>query len=232
MATPVSQDAGDGSDDLRRIFRCARCGADRWVGWRAGPEREGWPRKAQCVPCGHVQELPPLPPTTLSLEAAANLGTDVDRVVAEFAALPECTACGGTGKDDHGTVFEEPLAVHFAGPPCEIVGRRRQLCMWCGHVLRDSPRAGENAMQPWPVGALVRIEDGIGTLAPHEPGDELPPGCCALPDDEPVCPCDPETQRCSKCANEPSQAQETRAAADWPAEPVDTHADEQEADRA
>lgn len=39
-------------------WRCARCGSDRWGGWRAGPEHEGYPRKAQCVPCGHVQDLP------------------------------------------------------------------------------------------------------------------------------------------------------------------------------
>lgn len=39
-------------------WHCSACGADRWVGWRAGPEHEGYPRKAQCVPCGHVQELP------------------------------------------------------------------------------------------------------------------------------------------------------------------------------
>ncbi|MFB9926032.1 hypothetical protein ACFORO_12365 [Amycolatopsis halotolerans] len=41
-------------------WHCARCGSDRWVGWRAGPEHEGYPRKAQCVPCGHVQDLPPV----------------------------------------------------------------------------------------------------------------------------------------------------------------------------
>lgn len=40
-------------------WRCARCDSDRWVGWRAGPEHEGYPRKAQCVPCGTVQDLPP-----------------------------------------------------------------------------------------------------------------------------------------------------------------------------
>lgn len=40
-------------------WRCARCGSDRWAGWRAGRAVDGFPRKAQCVPCGHVQELPP-----------------------------------------------------------------------------------------------------------------------------------------------------------------------------
>ena len=39
-------------------WACERCGSPRWAGWRNGPEHEGWPRKAQCVPCGHVQELP------------------------------------------------------------------------------------------------------------------------------------------------------------------------------
>lgn len=101
-----------------------------------------------------------------------------------YAALPPCTACEGGGQDTHGTVFEAPLAVHFAGPAVEIADRRRQLCMWCGHVLRDSPRQGAGTLQPWTVGVLVRIEDGVSTVVPHEPGAELPPGCCALPDDE------------------------------------------------
>lgn len=39
-------------------WQCERCGSDRWVGWRAGPEHEGFQRFAQCVPCGHVQDLP------------------------------------------------------------------------------------------------------------------------------------------------------------------------------
>lgn len=39
-------------------WRCIRCGSPRWVGWRAGPEHEGFRRFAQCVPCGHVQDLP------------------------------------------------------------------------------------------------------------------------------------------------------------------------------
>ncbi|MFJ1765034.1 hypothetical protein ACIOD2_32235 [Amycolatopsis sp. NPDC088138] len=43
--------------DSETEWRCVRCGADRWVGWRAGPEHEGFPRRAQCVPCGHVQDL-------------------------------------------------------------------------------------------------------------------------------------------------------------------------------
>jgi rubredoxin len=40
------------------IWRCKVCGSDQWIGWRAGPAHEGFPRKAQCVPCGHVQALP------------------------------------------------------------------------------------------------------------------------------------------------------------------------------
>lgn len=125
-----------------------------------------------------------------------------------YAALPPCMACEGGGQDTHGTVFEAPLAVHFAGPPVEIGGRRRQLCMWCGHVLLDA-RLVTHAGQPptsWPVGALVRIEDGLGTVVPHQPGAELPPGCCALPGegDEPICDCDPETERCPACADEPA----------------------------
>jgi len=101
-----------------------------------------------------------------------------------YAALPECQACDGTGKDLHESPFDEPLAIHFAGPPVEIPGRRRQLCMWCGHVLRDGPRVGSNAVPPWPTGALLRIEDGVGTVVPHEIGDELPAGCCARTDPE------------------------------------------------
>jgi hypothetical protein len=38
-------------------WRCGRCGSSRWVGWRAGPEHEGWPLQAQCVPCGRVQAM-------------------------------------------------------------------------------------------------------------------------------------------------------------------------------
>ncbi len=37
-------------------WRCNRCGSSSWVGWRASLAPA--PRKAQCVPCGHVQELP------------------------------------------------------------------------------------------------------------------------------------------------------------------------------
>ena len=44
--------------DARGPWRCERCGSDRWVGCRAGPEHEGWPRRAQCVPCGNIQETP------------------------------------------------------------------------------------------------------------------------------------------------------------------------------
>jgi hypothetical protein len=113
------------------------------------------------------------------------LGDDVDRVVAEYAALPDCEACGGSGKDDHATVFEAPLAVHFAGPPVKAERRLRQLCMWCGHVLIDVTLTRDTEAPRWPAGALVRVEDGLATVVPHEPGTELPPGCCALPDDQP-----------------------------------------------
>jgi hypothetical protein len=39
-------------------WRCEKCEDPRWLGWRAGPAHEGFQRKAQCVPCGHVQDLP------------------------------------------------------------------------------------------------------------------------------------------------------------------------------
>jgi hypothetical protein len=48
----------DSAPPAPETWSCTRCSSDRWVGWRAGPEHEGWPRKAQCVPCGHVQALP------------------------------------------------------------------------------------------------------------------------------------------------------------------------------
>lgn len=119
------------------------------------------------------------------MATAAIGGPDVtDDALEAFAALPECEACGGTGKDDHGTPFEAPLAVHFAGPPVKAEGRRRQLCMWCGHVIADLPsRKGDTLPPPWADGSLVRIEDGEAFATPYTEGDELPPGCCALPDD-------------------------------------------------
>lgn len=129
---------------------------------------------AFCVdgcPCGQ----------TGSAAAACALDTATD--VEAYAALPECTACEGTGKDDHGSPFEQPLAVHIAAPPVEIAGRRRQLCMWCGHVLRDVALS-ESPAPPWPTGEMIRVEDGLGTVVPYLPCDTLPPGCCALPDDE------------------------------------------------
>lgn len=46
----------EGNDQGRHdpvTHRCSRCGSDRWVGWRAGPDRD-LPRYAQCVPCGKV----------------------------------------------------------------------------------------------------------------------------------------------------------------------------------
>jgi hypothetical protein len=39
-------------------WTCERCGSHRWLGWRAGPAHEGFPRFAQCTPCGKVQALP------------------------------------------------------------------------------------------------------------------------------------------------------------------------------
>lgn len=171
-----------------------------------------------------------------------------------YAALPPCTACEGGGQDTHGTAFEAPLAVHFAGPPVRAEGRQRQLCMWCGHVLIDVALTRDTEPPEWPVSALIKVEDGVATVLPHEPGAELPPGCCALPDDEPDFPppvvdvhlppmpgedqagaepwCEEHghpANRCSYCAcdrGEIDESQEARAAADWPAEPVDTHADE------
>ena len=54
----------DGAPPTHRLFiapeggeqtwRCPKCGSDRRVGWRAGPEHDGYPLRAQCVPCGHV----------------------------------------------------------------------------------------------------------------------------------------------------------------------------------
>lgn len=44
-----------GDDAGRAGFKCEHCRGAAWVGWAASP---GGDRKAQCVPCGHVQELP------------------------------------------------------------------------------------------------------------------------------------------------------------------------------
>ena len=38
-----------------QTWRCEKCGSDRRVGWRAGPEHDGYPLRAQCVSCGHVR---------------------------------------------------------------------------------------------------------------------------------------------------------------------------------
>lgn len=46
--------------DAEAAWLCWACGSSRWVGWRAGPERDGFPLRAQCVPCGRVQ-APPCP---------------------------------------------------------------------------------------------------------------------------------------------------------------------------
>lgn len=57
-ATLVALEQIEAEADTKGDWRCARCSSPRWVGWRNGPEHEGWPRRAQCVPCGHVQDLP------------------------------------------------------------------------------------------------------------------------------------------------------------------------------
>jgi hypothetical protein len=166
-----------------------------------------------------------------------------------FVELPDCLACEGTGKDQHSTPFEAPLAVHFAAPEVEIAGRRRQLCLWCGHVLLDVPIAdGQAAWPPWPKASLVRVEDGHATLQPYTYGEPLPPGCCALPDDQDQADeqqaftdanSDPE-EEAQLAAEERAAADEERAdaiadgwdpatdlddeegrAADWPAEEAD-----------
>jgi len=284
-ATPVSPDAGTATGDLSASTPGAFC--------------------VDGCPCGATGE------------AAAACALDTATDVEAYAALPECTACEGTGKDDHATVFEAPLAVHFAGPPIKAEGRCRQLCMWCGHVLIDVELTRDTKPPEWPVSALIKVEDGVATVVPHEPGAELPPGCCALPDDQPQAffeaaaeatgttvddvvetlgemvaedraagflpaedvralrfhlasvhkvanafdllavdlndvhqhdhfgPCGPRNHDVAdrsydeaearavvaEADDGPNQAQETRAAADWPPEPVDTHSDEQEADR-
>lgn len=125
-----------------------------------------------------------------------------------YAALPECTACEGTGRDDHGTAFEAPLAVHFAAPHVEIGGRCRQLCLWCGHVLLDVPDVAVLLPgEPYPAGALLRIEDGLATVVAYSEGEELPPGCCALPDEgEPVCICAVDGHPCPDCRDDEDQA--------------------------
>lgn len=170
---------------------------------------------------------------------ACLMTTDTDDQA--FAELPDCLACEGTGKDQHGSPFEQPLAIHIAAPPCTIDGRRRQLCAWCGHVLIDTRNiGGPDHVPAWPDGHLIRIEDGIGSVEPYEHGNELPPGCCALPDDEDQADDAPEhcgkhTGNCSnrcmlpahhagECDDDPGpdEAQETRAAAGWPAEPEET----------
>lgn len=251
--TPVSTDTGNATDDLSPEVEAALI------------EQHG-PEIAAIADAFHELRG--------KLHATAVLGHlhTTDNDMQAFLELPDCQACGGTGKDDHGTPFEAPLAVHFAGPPVRAEGRRRQLCMWCGHVLVDVPAEAPLAPHlPWPAGSVVQIEDGYASQLPYPEGDALPPGCCALPDDgEPVCICSVESTPCPDCRDEdqaddedeptcpickatelcdhcaddgwthvgpkrtedgPDEAQETRAAADWPAETVDTRYDEQEADR-
>jgi len=134
---------------------------------------------------------------------------DTSNDMQAFLELPDCTACEGTGKDDHATPFEAPLAVHFAGPPVRAEGRRRQLCMWCGHVLSDVPIAAMERGEwlAFPTGALIRVEDGLSTREPYTDGDELPPACCALPDDEDQAPAEqtatPAPAPWGRCPNTP-----------------------------
>lgn len=136
-----------------------------------------------------------------------------------YAALPPCTACEGGGQDTHGTIWEAPLAVHFAGPPCEVAGRRRQLCMWCGHVLIDVQLVDGEKLARWPEGALIHVEDGVGSVWPYEPGDDLPVGCCALPDDD-----GPDFPPPVVTVELPPMPDD-HAAANEPAEPVDPGCD-------
>lgn len=216
-ATPVSPDAGTATGELSPEDPAGL--AELRAKLTQAPTPDTF-----CVdgcPCGQTGET--------AAACALDTATDVEA----YAALPECPACEGTGKDNHGTVFEAPLAVHFAAPPITIGGHKRQLCMWCGHVLIDSPH-GDGP--EWLTGDLVHVEDGVGSVWPYKPGDPLPAGCCALPDETPAPGpgCYPPVDGwdgTSIAADGPDEAQETRAAADRPAEPVDTHADEQEADR-
>ena len=59
-------------------WRCERCGSNRPVGWRAGPAHEGFPLAAQCVPCGHVQDLPEAGAGWRSMDTAPRDGTEIE----------------------------------------------------------------------------------------------------------------------------------------------------------
>lgn len=206
--TPVSADAGNGTDDLSPEVAAA-------LVERHGPELEAL---AEVARHGLDELRDELAGTFEGVPGSVVFGhvhtTDDD--MQAFVELPDCTACGGTGKDDHGTPFEAPLAVHFAGMPVKAEGRRRQLCMWCGHVLSDVPsRKGELLPPAWLVGTLVRVEDGVATEVDYEPAGELPPGCCALPDDgEPACICSVESTRCPDCRDE-DQADDDEPVDGW-----------------
>lgn len=135
--------------------------------------------------------------------------------------------------------FDEP-AVHIAGPPITINGRyQRQLCAWCGHRLLDYDLANVAVPddQPgppatFPAGRLIQVIGAMAVTLEQGDGDELPDGCCANPDDEPeLCGkhvAGTSSNRCllraghtDDCSDEfadpgPDEAQEARAAADWP----------------
>jgi len=249
---PVSPDAENISGELSPEVAAA-------LVERHGPEIEALAATAQQVFATLGARLAETP-KTLRIGHVHDTSNDMQA----FLELPDCLACEGTGKDTNGSPFEAPLAVHFAAPCVTVHGRRRQLCLWCGHVLMDDdltrPTVEDDEpifQAPWPDGALVKVEDGYASQVPYRDGDELPPGCCALPDDEPA-----DDGLCEKCdaprmvvdpfgdrlckrhlaeayavetaadrqadGHGPDEAQETRAAADWPPEPVNQRWDERE----
>lgn len=255
------------ADELGAVRRTARPTGDRQTPETAAQESAG---TTQILPEGKETD-PPLS----TRERLAELIAATDRHMApedfaepRLAARAHATAILAAGWRPP-RPFEAPLAVHFAGPYVTIGGRRRQLCAWCGHVLLDVQLAPGQEHEPWFDVKLVRVEDGTTTRQPYTYGDPLPPGCCALPNDElPPCVCEPdrclgegdppnwcqhcatidgelpcpiadaELEHCGKhtgnCSNRcllpahhdgecdddphPDEAQETRAAADWPAE--------------
>jgi hypothetical protein len=79
-------------------WRCKRCGDERWLGWRAGPAHEGFQRYAQCVPCGHVQDLPKVEPILIHEPAAcgcasyraAEMGAPIPHSLGEMNASGDC----------------------------------------------------------------------------------------------------------------------------------------------
>ncbi len=78
-----------GHTDAVETWTCSRCGSGRWVGWRGGPG-PGFPRRAQCIPCGHVQELPDCGPEGAATGDGAE-GHECD--------APRCPKCSYTQVD-------------------------------------------------------------------------------------------------------------------------------------